>query len=187
MTEWFAGLETLEKTYWIITLIGSLLFIVILFSTFLGGDMDEMGDMDFDGGIEFQFLSFKNIVGFITVFGWSGLGGFNSGWSNTTTIIVSLVCGFAMMLIMASLFYFLRNAGESGTLEMKNALNQVGEVYLPIGAKRSTIGKIQIKVQGSLRELEALTDEEVDLQSGNVIKVVKLVTDDLLLVELVKP
>ena len=50
-----------------------------------------------------------------------------------------------MMVIMASLYYFLRNAGESGTLEMKNAINQVGEVYLPIGAKRSTIGKIQIK------------------------------------------
>jgi hypothetical protein len=41
-------------------------------------------------------------------------------------------------------------------------------------------------VQGSLRELEALTDEEVELQRGNVVKVLKLVTDEILLVELVK-
>mgnify|MGYP000745772747 CR=1 FL=1 len=186
MTEWFSSIDSLEQTYWIITLIGSLFFVVILFSTFLGGEVDDLGDMDFDGGIEFQFLSFKNIVGFVTIFGWTGLAGIHSGWSNNLTIIVSLICGTVMMALMAALFYFLRNSGESGTLKMKNAVGVVCEVYLPIGAKRSTIGKVQIKVQGSLRELEALTDEDFDLQRGNVVKVVKLVTDELLLVELVK-
>lgn len=186
MTEWFAGLDALEKIYWVIAFIGSIFFVIILITTFVGGDTDTMGDADFDGGIDFQFLSFKNIVGFVTIFGWSGLAGIYSGWSYGVAISVSVLCGAAMMLAMAGLFYLLRNSGESGTLKMKNAINKVGEVYIPIGANRSSIGKVQITVQGALRELEALTDESIELQHGNVVKVVKLVTDEILLVELVK-
>ena len=58
---------------------------------------------------------------------------------------------------MATLFYYLGKLQSSGTLKLKNALNQVGEVYLTIGANRSKIGKVSITVQGTLRELEALT------------------------------
>jgi hypothetical protein len=183
MTEWFTGLDALAKTYWIITLIGSLFFLFVLVTTFIGGDVDELGDSDFDGGIDFQFLSFKNIVGFITIFGWSGLASMYSDNSDMTTLIISSVCGLIMMLIMAALFYFLRNTGESGTLNLNNAIGIVGEVYLPIKANRSSIGKVSIKVQGSLRELEALTDEKEDLKSGNVIKVIAIISDEILLVE----
>jgi len=177
------SLETLEKTYWIITLIGSLFFIFILFTTFLGGDTDELGDTDFDGGIDFQFLSFKNMVGFITIFGWTGLASINANNSDVLTLVISITCGLVMMTLMAALFYFLRNTGESGTLKINNAIGVVGEVYLPIKANRESLGKVSIKVQGSLRELEALTDENFDLESGSVIKVLAVVSDEILLVE----
>ncbi len=186
MSEWWSGLELLAKVYWITTLIGSLFFLFILVMTFLGGEADEIGDSDFDGGIDFQFLTFKNLVGFVTIFGWSGLACFYSGYTPTTTIIVSLICGLLMMLAMASLFYFLRNSGESGNLDLNNAVGIIGEVYLTIGANRSTIGKISIRVQGSLRELEALTDEDEDLQRANVIRVIKVVSDEIVLVEKVR-
>lgn len=183
MSEWWQGIESIEKVYWIITLIGSLFFIFIMFMTFIGGEMDEIGDGDFDGGIDFQFLTLKNIIGFITIFGWSGLACIHSGWSPGITITVSFICGLIMMFAIAGLFYVLRNSGESGNLDLNNAIGVIGEVYLPIGASRSTIGKISIRVQGSLRELEALTDELEDLQRGNVIRVTKVVSDEILLVE----
>ena len=90
----------------------------------------------------------------------------------------------AMMFIMAALFYYLGKLQSSGTLKLKNALNQVGEVYLTIGAKRSKIGKVSITVQGTLRELEALTDEEKDLVLGNVVSVKEVTDNGLLIVEL---
>lgn len=186
MNEWWNAIEILEKVYWIITFVGSLFFIFILIMTFVGGDVDELGDSDFDGGIDFQFLTFKNLIGFITIFGWSGLASIHSGWTSSTTIIVSSVCGGLMMVAMAALFYFLRNTGESGTLNLENAVGCVGEVYLPIGKERATIGKVSVKVQGSLRELEALTDENEDLLSGNVIKVISVISDEILLVEKLK-
>ena len=84
------------------------------------------------------------------------------------------------------LFMFMARQAESGTLKISNALGRVGEVYITIGKDRSTIGKIQLNVQGSLRELEAITDDSEDLKQGNVVKVLEVVSGELLLVEKIK-
>jgi hypothetical protein len=89
-----------------------------------------------------------------------------------------------MMVAMASLFYYLAKLQSSGTLKLSNALNQVGEVYLTIGANRSRIGKVSINVQGTLRELEALTDEAQDLTQSNVVRVKQVTANGILIVEL---
>lgn len=65
---------------------------------------------------------------------------------------------------------------------MKNALNQVGEVYLTIGANRSRIGKVHINIQGGMRELEALTDETSDLHQGDIITVTEITGTGILIV-----
>jgi hypothetical protein len=85
---------------------------------------------------------------------------------------------------MAGLFYYLGKLQSSGTLILKNALNQTGEVYLTLGANRSKIGKVSINVQGALRELDALTDEDMDLVMGNVVKVKEVTDNGILIVEL---
>jgi hypothetical protein len=83
---------------------------------------------------------------------------------------------------MAALFYYLSKLISSGTLKLKNALHNIGEVYMTIGANRSTMGKVQIKVQGGLRELDALTDEEADLKQGDVITVTEVTDNGILIV-----
>ena len=88
-----------------------------------------------------------------------------------------------MMVLTSSLFFWMHKLAESGTLQMKNAVGVICEVYLPIGAKRSKMGKVQIKVQGSLRELEAITDEEEELKTGSMVKVTEIVSAEILLVE----
>jgi len=187
MEDWFFALNTFEKVYWVIALVSSLIFIVLMVMTFVGGDIDDLGDVDADidgdTGIGFQFLSFKNLMGFFTIFGWVGIACINAEYSNSISLIISIACGLWMMLTMATLFYFLGKLTSSGTLVINNALDEVGEVYLTIGANRSRIGKIQINVQGSHRELEALTDEDVDLIQGDMIKVTKITTNGILIVK----
>lgn len=186
MEEWFAALTVFEKVYWITALVGSVILIVLLVLTFVGGDVDDMGDVDAeidgDGGIGFQFLSFKNLMGFFTIFGWSGIACIGEGYSRGITIGVSLFCGLLMMLAMASLFYYLSKLQSDGSLKMKNALNAVGEVYLTIGANRSKMGKVQVTVQGALRELDALSDEDKDLSQGEVIIVSQVTHNGVLIV-----
>ena len=66
MNEWFAAFEPFEKVYWSIALIASAIFIVLIILTFVGGELDDTGDVDSDiegdTGIHFQFLSFKNYI-----------------------------------------------------------------------------------------------------------------------------
>lgn len=189
MIEFFEGMNTLEKTYWITALIGSVIFIFIFIMTFIGGDMD--GDMEADmseleaddGGVGFQFFTLKNVVAFFTIFGWTGVTCLDSGISSGTTLIISVIAGVIMMFATSALFFWINSLAESGTLKIKNAIGQIGEVYLPIGANRSKIGKVSIKVQGSLRELEAITDEEEDLKTSTVVEVVEIISAELLLVK----
>lgn len=186
MEQWFAALSIFEKIYWLTAGISSFIFLILLVLTFIGAEVDDLGDVDAevdgDTGIGFQFLSFKNLMGFFTIFGWSGIACIDAGYSNGVTIVVSVVCGMLMMLAMATLFYYLTKLDSDGSLKMKNAINSVGEVYLTIGANRSRIGKVQVNVQGGLRSLEALTDESTDLIQGDIITVTSVTDNGILIV-----
>lgn len=187
MMDWFSELTAFEQFYWTVAGISSVVFLFVLISTFMGADSDDIGDVDVEAdadiGAGFHFFTFKNTVAFFTIFGWSGIASMGDGSSKTMVIIISLICGLAMMTVMAAMFYYISKLTSSGTLKMKNALHSIGEVYLTIGANRSNIGKVQVKVQNALRELEALTDHDADLTQGTVIKVVEVTSNGILIVE----
>lgn len=188
MGEFFSELTTIEKIYWMVTIISSVVFLIQMISVFVLGDMDGGvdGDTDFDvetdTGIPYQFFTLRNLVGFMTVFGWTGLGSIANGNTNVTTILISVIGGLLMMALMTLLFYSISKLTDSGNLNMKNAKGKTGSVYIPIAAKRDGIGKIQVKIQSSLRELDAVTDDEEDLKTGMVVTVVKVFDGNLLLV-----
>jgi membrane protein implicated in regulation of membrane protease activity len=185
MADWFSNLEFLPKVYWLVAIIGSLIFSVVMIMAFTGGDADGIDDLDsdMDAGAGFQFISFKNLVGFFTIFGWSGIACIDAGFSTPLTIVISVICGLLMMVIMATLFYFISKLTDSGTLNYKNALDAVGEVYLTIGEDRSRMGKVSVSVQGTMRELDALTDSLTELKSGTIIKVVDVTSNGILIVD----
>jgi hypothetical protein len=189
MKEFFSGMSGMEQTYWVVALVGTFVFLIIFVITFLGFDHDadvhaDVSDMDADdGGVGFQFFTFKNFVAFLTIFGWTGLACIQNNLESGLTLILSFIAGLTMMFLTSLLFYWMHKLAESGTLKMSNAVGLTGEVYIPIKAKRESIGKVQLKVQGSLRELEAMTDEEFDLTTGTVVNVKEIIGSDILLVE----
>jgi hypothetical protein len=187
MQEWYSALSSFEQTFWGIALIASVFFVFVLVTTLMGGDADGMdGDVDADiegdTGIGFQFFSFKNIVAFFTIFGWSGISFLEAGMSKGIVVVLAAVCGLAMMFVMAFLIYQMRKMTSSGTLIMKNAIGQIGSVYLTIGANRSRLGKVQVTVQGALRELEALTDENEAITTNTVVQVKEVTANGILIV-----
>ncbi|TNE54133.1 MAG: hypothetical protein EP338_08190 [Bacteroidetes bacterium] len=189
MGDFFEGMTSLEQTFWIVAVIGSAVFLVVFAMTLLGGDVDADVDADIsdfeadDGGAGFQFFTFKNFVAFFTIFGWTGVICQDYGLSTTPTILISTAAGLVMMFLTSLIFFWMFKLSHSGTLKIQNAVGAVGEVYLPVGANRSSIGKIQVKVQGALRELEAITDHPEDLKTTTIVKVTAVISAELLLVE----
>jgi hypothetical protein len=153
----------------------------VLVTTFWGGDTDM--DTDFDGGAGFQFFTFKNGVAFFAIFGWIGIACLNNGYGLITSIIVAGICGLVMMTIMAGIFYYVSRMTESGTLDYQNAVHSTGEVYLEVGGRRSKMGKVQINVQGSLREMDALTDEFEDIKRGTLVVVDSVTKNGVLIIK----
>lgn len=182
---WWDGLSLILKIYWALALPFTVFFVLQLVLSFLGHDSpDDLPDSEVaaDHGIGFQFFTLKNMVGFFTIFGWTGIASIESGASTGTSIAVALIGGTAMMLIMAGLFYLLMKASADGTMKMKTAVGQTGEVYLTIQSKRGGLGKVQVKVSGAVRTLDAMTDDDHDIQTGKVVRVSDILNGTTLLV-----
>jgi hypothetical protein len=185
---WWEGLDTIAKIYWMIAFPSTLLFFIQLVMTFIAGDMDHDMDhdvdtqIDGDHGIGFQFITFKNLIAFFTLFAWSGLAAIEGGFGLSIIIIISTISGLAMMIIMAALFYYISRFTQSGTLDFGNAIGETGDVYLTIPAKKSGMGKVQITIQGHLHTLNAMTEDLEDIKTGAIVEVDEIISDSILLV-----
>lgn len=186
MQEWWASLEVFDKAVWIIAFTVSLVFIVQTIMTFMGmdSDMDTDFDGDFDGdaGGPFQLFTLRNFVNFFLGFSWTVIA-FRGAVTNLTLLVV-LASFFGALLVVAVmfLFYFFGKMHQSGTLDMEQAVGKTGEVYLTVPGSRNGMGKVHVTIQGTLRELDAVTEDET-LGSGSLIKVKAVLEGRLLLVE----
>ncbi len=185
--DWFGPLPVFEKVFWSVAILFSLLFLIQNVLSLIGGEHDgatgDVSDMlDADDGIGFQFFTIRNMFGFFTIFGWTGLACIHNGFSPTVTVITSVVAGFGMMLLMAALFYYTGRLAYNGTLKMQNALKASGTVYLTIPAARTGMGKVTLQVQGSWRELDAMTDEDAPIATGTLVTVASILDNQILLV-----
>ncbi len=99
MEKWFEALWLFEKIYWVVALISSVLFIVLIIMTLLGGDAEDSGgdlDVEIEGdtGIGFHFLSIKILMGFLTIFGWSGIDCMEGELTKGFTVTISFFVDF---------------------------------------------------------------------------------------------
>lgn len=182
--KWLLNLKGFELVLWCIALLFSFLFVIqIIISLFIGdsdGDFDDGGDGGH--GDATQFFTIRNMIAFFTMFGWSGLTAYKSGLSNAWVIVIAVASGVLMVAILVFLMTRASKLRQSGTLQMKNAVSQVGETYLRIPARRGGMGKIQVQVQGRLMELDAMTDDAEDIATGKPIKVVSTLNERILIV-----
>lgn len=186
ISTWWHSIAFTEKILWIIALLFSGLFILqtILTLSGVGDDITEETD-DYSGndeGVSYQYFTIKNMIAFFTMFGWAGLAAYHGGVPVWGLVLVATTAGALMVLMMAVLLNNISRLRHSGTLNIQNALHQSGETYLIIPPSRSGLGKVHIRVQGSLHELQAMTDDPEHIPTGKPVKVTGVINDSILLV-----
>ena len=189
MEEWWSSLGLFMQSVWCITLFASLVFVVQTIMTFIGMDTD--GGMDVDVSADttadgdsgpFQLFTFRNFINFLLGFGWSIISFEKAIVNQFVLILVSAVIGVLLVMAVMAIFRFMSRMEQSGTINMANAVGCKGNVYLKIPGEKRGEGKVQISIQGAIREFDALTAGE-ELETGAPIKVVEVVNDSTLLVE----
>jgi hypothetical protein len=76
-----------------------------------------------------------------------------------------------------------RNLQDSGNINIKNAIGKKGTVYIPIPKNGEGHGKISILLQERLIEVNAVTQSDRVLKTGESVVVVGLLNQQTVLVE----
>ena len=190
---WWASLSLVMKVLWGVTLAASLIFIIQSILTFMGADADTDFDVDVDTSLDGTDLSnieggsnlytFRNFVNFILGFGWSAIL-LRESVSGAALILVSALIGIALVVAVMYLFKWLAGMQQSGNINLQQAAAGCeGKVYLTIPASRGGMGKVQITINGAVREYDAVTESNTVLKTGVPIRVVDAVDANTLLVE----
>lgn len=88
-------------------------------------------------------------------------------------VAIGVAVGLAAAVGMALLIGELMKLQRDGTIKMKNCVGCDGEVYLTVPAARNGIGKVNILVQETFAEFEAVTDDDEAIPTGEKVKVLK--------------
>ena len=191
MTEWWTSLDLFMKILWCIAIASSLIFIVETVLTFIGADVDFDTDADFDvpdgafeGDPSMNLYTFRNLVNFLLGMSWTAILLKEQVASKVLLMVIAFVAGAILVAAVMMMFKWLSKMQQSGNIDlMKDAEGCNGKVYLTIPAERGGTGKVQITINGAVREYDAVTDSEQDLKTGKAIKVVEAIDNSTLLVE----
>ena len=191
MTEWWTSLDLFMKILWCIAIASSLIFIIETVRTFIGADVEMDMDTDFDmsdGGFEgdpsMNLYTFRNLVNFLLGMSWTAILLQEQIASKALLMVIAFAVGALLVFAVMMMFKGLSKMQQSGNIDLyKSAVGCNGKVYLTVPAERKGSGKVQISINDSIREYDALTDSEDDLKTGTSIKVVEVLDASTLLVE----
>jgi hypothetical protein len=166
----------------------ALRFLLMLFGLDHGdADVDMDAGLDHAGldgghgaGSVFTFLSIQSISGFFTMFGLVGLGLLQINASDIMSLFGALAAGIFTAWCTGMIFLSMRRLQSEGTLVVGNAVGQTGTVYLTI--PETGTGSVSVAVQGSLRNMDAVSEDGHRIPTGSIIKVVGVTAGKILVV-----
>lgn len=187
---WFNGLDGTMRAFWICGGVSTIIFLIQFVLTFIGiGETDadfDMGGgagdtMDFGGVL--SLFSVRNVVNFFMGFGWGGV----CAGNYTDNKLILYACAIAVGVIFVAIFFLLvkqvYKLESSGNIDMNDCVGKVCNVYLRIPAAKEGKGKVQMSINGTVIEFDAMTEDSEIIKTGTQVKVVALISNNTLLVE----
>ena len=189
IAEWWSALDLFMKILWGIAIATSLIFLVETMLTFIGIDheMDtdfDMADGSFEADASMNLYTFRNLVNFLLGMSWTAILLKSSITSTALLMVIAVIAGGLLVFAVMWMFRWLSQMQQSGNIDVfKLAVGCQGKVYLTIPAARSGAGKVQITINESVREYDAVTDSDTPIKTGTPVRVVEVLDASTLLVE----
>lgn len=147
------------------------------------GELSTAGPGEAMGTDGMNLYTFRNFVNFFLGFGWTAVLMRDSISSTALLLLLAVIVGVALVAAVMYLFKWLSGMQQSGNINVyTSAVGCQGKVYLTIPGERAGTGKVQITINNSIREYEAVTDGDT-LKTGTDIRVIEVINASTMLVE----
>ncbi|MFC1856625.1 hypothetical protein ACFL9U_01195 [Thermodesulfobacteriota bacterium] len=169
---------SLAAKIYFVTAVAATAFLVIQIILSLIGFDHGHGDMDHDIHHDFSdvsgvaFFSIRALVAFFCLFGWTGYICVQAGLWPFLSIIPAFLAGTAALVCVAYLLHFFYSLSESGTVQVSDAISEIGTVYLTIPEGKNATGAVNVSVGGAIREYRAVSEEGTEIKTGAKVEVV---------------
>ena len=192
LNTWWDGLALIAKVFYTIGMFSTPVLGVQTFLTLIGLDGDDAVDAAdaMDGGEisdevgdgDLQFLSVRTITAFLVGFGWVGASLIKAGLSIAAVVVIAFCVGLVLMFGIFYLMKFFWAMRQDGTLDYRNAIGEIGSVYLPIPGGKAGKGQIEVMIQGRLQTVQAITSAPERIGNREKVLVIDRLEDNTLLV-----
>lgn len=188
---WWNEITTLNQWFYGAALFFSVFFLWQLVMTLMGLTGGEDVDTDADAHVDvddieadsdsdaadtlgaFKLLSVRSILAFCMLFSWAGSLYLNKGETTVTAISYALLWGLIGMVLVASLFYFMRKLTETGNPRLSTSVGSPGSVYINIPP--DGIGEVRVTVGRTVTVVKARGVDGSAIPAGTPITVVRVI------------
>lgn len=182
LTTWWHSLPATEQLFWAIGLISNSFFAIYLILQMVGGHDSDFHPEHPDIEPTFAILSLRSIMAFGMFLGYTGVVCTRMGVGWFITTVVGILAGIVAAWLAWRLLLLVLRLQSSGTLDLQNAVGKTGTVHLVVPAQSRGTGKVSVDVQGALRELDAISEDE-EIPTGQSVLVMAITDDGLLIVK----
>lgn len=163
-----------------VALVGSALFSIKLFAYLFG--LESNNDFDFSSH-SFEVFSLQSVLATMMGLGWSGLAlYYETDISSFFVLLCSTLFGISCGLFSSFLLFCAKKLNSIPVPSFPSN-NIQGLVYLTIPQENVGRGKIEIIVNGKKTIIDALTNSKTPIESFATIKVVDVLSSDLVVVD----
>jgi len=158
----------------------------------IDGDIGDIGEhVDSDGHSRgpnldshgLRIFTVRGIMAFLMVGSWVGFLLSKAGINEFIATLFAFASGVATLILMAKMMQGLMGLQADGTIKVKNALGQIGQVYIRIPADENQKGKVTVTIQERLCEFEAVTEKGEIIKTGEMVYVTDIKAGNVLVVE----
>lgn len=185
MLEWYLSMTSFEQVLYAVAILSTGLFILKGIFLFFGvtGISDGLDVDDASEAAGVRYFSIIGMLSFLAVGAWGAILAFAFSGSHLVSLLAGVVAGAAEMFATIRFIRFLHGMQENGNLQLSLAIGKVGEVYLTIPPMELGEGKVNIMLNGALRECQAVSLDKSSIPTGAQIRVIDIQGDNILVVQ----
>ncbi len=179
---WWSELSVTLRFFYIVGIVATGILALQTMLLLFGLDGADGVDADVDVDGDLGFVSVRTVIAFLTGLGWVGVILLEADLPLWGVLLGAVIAGLVLMSSLFFLMKFLWSLRESGTLDYRSAVGEIGSVYLPIPGNRDGRGQIEVIMQGRLQTVPAITSRRGRIENRTRVLVVDVLEDNTLVV-----